>query len=261
MMKTSAGAGNLAISILIAMAVAATVLAPDTAGAVVDGTRTRVQRHPWMVSLQDFDGHVCGGAIIDLTTVVTAAHCTEEYFPEELSIIAGVSRLGDAGQQRSIVEIVEHPRYFDRDGFDIALVRLDQTLHWTRSVRPIRLARAIEVAGADSAVVTGWGARSETDEAGATRLRQARLPLVDDATCDRIMATEGEFISPRTELCAGATGPDSCYGDSGGPLVIRNHRGAPRLAGVVSWGIECGGTSPGVYAEVAHFRRWIRANL
>lgn len=251
----------LLIVVVSAVAVAVAIAAVEPAGAIVDGTGTRVQRHPWMVSLQDEGGHVCGGSLVSRTAVVTAAHCTEEYFADELEIAAGITRLGQTGQRRAVIEIVEHPAYFDRDGFDIAVLHLDRPVRLTRRVRPIRLARAVEVGRADQATVTGWGARFETDEAGSARLRQAPLPLVDDDACDTMMAREGEFISPASEICAGADGADSCYGDSGGPLVIRNHRNRPRLAGVVSWGIECGGVTPGVYAEVAHFRGWIRSVL
>lgn len=248
-------------AIVLLLAVLATSLVVDPAGAIVAGSRTRVQQHPWMVSLQDDGEHVCGASLITSTAVITAAHCTEDYFADEIEIVAGITRLDQTGQRRDVVEVVEHPAYFDRDGFDIAVVLFDPPIRTTRRVRPIRLARAIEVHRTDSATVTGWGARSETDELGSVRLRQATLPLVDDATCSVQLRNEGEFITPPSELCAGATGPDSCYGDSGGPLVIRNHRGKPRLAGVVSWGIECGGSTPGVYAEVAHFRAWIRSAL
>lgn len=230
----------------------------DSAGAIVAGTGTRVQRHPWMVSLQDADGHVCGASLISTTAVVTAAHCTEEFFPEELGIAAGITRLDQLGQRRQVTAIVEHPAYFRRDGFDIAVVVFEPPVRVTRRVRPIRLARPVEIARSPSGSVTGWGSVSENNERGTIRLREANLPLVDDVTCDRDIRAEGEFISPASELCAGSTGTDSCYGDSGGPLVIRNHRGRARLAGVVSWGIECGGATPGVYADVGHFRAWIR---
>ncbi len=57
-------------------------------------------------------------------------------------------------------------------------------------------------------------------------------------------------------MCAGGTGTNSCYGDSGGPLAIDTPRGRV-LAGVVSWGEECGGPTPGVHPEAPPFADWI----
>ena len=83
------------------------------------------------------------------------------------------------------------------------------------------------------------------------------MPLVDDSTCSP--AVDG--IDDRTETCAGGTGTDTCHGDSGGPLVIRGRSGDPRLAGVSSWGVECGGPEPGVYAEVPAVTGWLEQRL
>jgi len=69
------------------------------------------------------------------------------------------------------------------------------------------------------------------------------------------------------QMCAGGQrGKDSCNGDSGGPLA-RPETGQPggdghyTLVGVVSFGTKlCGaGGLPGVYANVAAYRDWIRA--
>lgn len=59
-------------------------------------------------------------------------------------------------------------------------------------------------------------------------------------------------------FCAGEWqgGRDACQGDSGGPFVCNG-----QLAGIVSHGAGCGEAAyPGVYADVAHYREWIRKN-
>ncbi len=40
------------------------------------------------------------------------------------------------------------------------------------------------------------------------------------------------------QICAGGLS-DACNGDSGGPLLILD-KGKPVLAGIISYGIECG---------------------
>lgn len=63
-------------------------------------------------------------------------------------------------------------------------------------------------------------------------------------------------------LCAGGeNGKDSCRGDSGGPLMAERDA-RMYLAGVVSFGYECGLSGwPGVYTRVNKFRDWIEGNL
>lgn len=49
-------------------------------------------------------------------------------------------------------------------------------------------------------------------------------------------------------------------GDGGGPLVCSGADGSIQLAGLVSWGIDCGHPGvPGVYVKVSHYLDWIRA--
>jgi secreted trypsin-like serine protease len=44
-------------------------------GRIVGGVDIRIEEAPYQVSLQYFDEHMCGGAIISKSFVVTAAHC------------------------------------------------------------------------------------------------------------------------------------------------------------------------------------------
>jgi secreted trypsin-like serine protease len=126
-------------------------------------------------------------------------------------------------------------------------------------VEAIGTASPTELAGATNATITGWGATSERDEIGSEALLRAEVPIVADRACSGQL--DGERIDADAEVCAGGTGTDSCYGNSGDPLVITGEDGAPKLAGVVSWGIECGSSSPGVYWEVPAFTEWIETRV
>lgn len=102
----------------------------------------------------------------------------------------------------------------------------------------------------------------------ATELQMLNVPVMSINLCKKLY---GSLIK-KGMLCAGYVegGKDSCQvqtkrkrllalkhvlaqGDSGGPLV-----GNGLLYGVVSWGEGCARyNKPGVYTDVAYFRRWI----
>lgn len=252
---------NLKAAIALGLVLVSVVGLMSPAGAIVNGRRARIQQVPWTVSLQDAEGHFCGGSLIAPDLVLTAAHCLEGYSSDEVTVLAGATFSNRTqGQRRDATALVTHRRYNRNPAFDIALVEVDRPFRENRRVQVIDLAVGADVAAASTATVAGWGDLSETDDRPVNRLRSAVVPLVDDATCQSQMQAEGEFIRMASELCAGGTGTDSCYGDSGGPLVITGQDGSKKLAGVVSWGIECGGATPGVYAEVPAFARWIGRN-
>jgi hypothetical protein len=64
-------------------------------------------------------------------------------------------------------------------------------------------------------------------------------------------------ISDIYEALSPAEVRDACYGDSGGPAFVQDGSGNPVQVGVVSWGIDCYGTAPGVYARIDAVADWI----
>merc|ERR1719343_1502567 len=89
-----------------------------------------------------------------------------------------------------------------------------------------------------------------------------------------LMDTFFDFTEPEDEqryvtlnltnqICAGYSkgGRDSCQGDSGGPLICFIDT-RPYVAGLVSWGVQCGMPNvPGVYTDVSKFLSWVRSNV
>lgn len=246
---------------LLGLATTAATLALSTssAAAIVGGEPIDITDAPWQVSLQDSSGHFCGGSVIGPSLILTAAHCTEGVSPAQITVRAGIGNLNDsAGQMRSVTKIFENGDYFTTGTSDASVLVLSSPLVFDATIQAIALGSADDVAGSTTAVTTGWGATVDSEESPTSdQLLGAEMPLIDDGSCSIALDAQDADFDPDTETCAGGTGADSCYGDSGGPLVVVAADGTPRLVGVVSWGIECGGASPGVYADVAGLSDWI----
>lgn len=246
----------LATAAIAATAFGATVVGgTGSAGAIVNGEATSITTTPWQVSIQNADGHFCGGTVIDATTVVSAAHCFEGESAAGVFVRAGVTdSRNSGGQDVRVTAITSHPEYARTEIGDVAVLRLATPLAFDDTVRAVELANRAELNGAQTALVSGWGDLSEQGGDGTTQLRSTTVPLVADQTCAASLG-----IDNAGEVCAGGTGADTCYGDSGGPLVVQTDDG-PKLGGVTSWGEACGGATPGVYAEVPNYADFINAN-
>jgi len=231
---------------------------------IVGGVEAIPHEFPWQVSLRrkSDNFHFCGGSVLDASTVITAAHCTEIWdSPEQVVIVAGDHNIEvEEGTEQTVgvTNLLVHESYGSPKSFenDIALWSLAAPLKLNANVAAVPL----PTQGQDSqgeCTVTGWGT---TSAGGSTPvvLMKVDVPVVSDQTC----RLEYPFSIADSMLCAGESGKDSCQGDSGGPMICYNADGSGYLGGVVSWGRGCGGLySPGVYTEVAYFVDWIAANI
>ena len=120
---------------------------------------------PWQVHVHVDGFPVCGGTILDKTTILSAAQC---FFPPDyLSsfIVAGITMEGSIdGQRREVKEVVNHPKYNSMTwDNDVAILKLDLPLTFNGNVQPACLpdpSFTPEDSG-EFAVVSGWGSNSE----------------------------------------------------------------------------------------------------
>ena len=120
---------------------------------------------PWQVQVH-VGGFLCGGTILDETTILSAAHCFYPP-PEYLSsvIVAGITIDGSLdGQRISVMEAVNHPMYNSMTlDNDLAILKLKSSLTFNENVQPACLPDPYftpEDSG-EFAVVSGWGTTSE----------------------------------------------------------------------------------------------------
>ncbi|XP_040337949.1 transmembrane protease serine 11E isoform X1 [Herpailurus yagouaroundi] len=228
---------------------------------IVGGTPVEEGEWPWQASLQ-WDGmHRCGATLINSTWLVSAAHCFRTYKdPTRWTASFGVT-IKTPKMKQGLRRIFVHEKYkYPSHDYDISVAELSSPVPYTNAVHRICLPDAShEFQPGDEMFVTGFGAL-ENDGSGQNHLRQVQVDLIDTKTCNEPRSYNGA-ITPRM-LCAGSLKGkrDACQGDSGGPLVSPDARDIWYLAGIVSWGDECGQPNkPGVYTRVTAFRDWIHS--
>jgi hypothetical protein len=260
-------------------------LSPETliAPQIVGGREARLGEVPWQVALvlkpyvtssNYYFGQVCGGSLIAPQWVLTAAHCMV-YAREDLAVVGGLTDLRAPTAQtqlRSVSRIIVHPRYNSATfANDLALLQLERPIEPNGALSVIAPATAADTPSGQRSVISGWGSIVAQDSTYSlppsypAQLQYARVPLVDNATCDAQIAAligrSGAVLD--SMVCAGwpEGGRDACQADSGGPLVVNGGDGW-RLAGVVSFGVGCAQpAAPGVYTRVSSYAGWIERHV
>lgn len=232
---------------------------------IVGGVDAIAHSWPWIINLT-FGGYVCGGTIIDDTTVLTAAHCCDG-FQNRVRHVKGT--IGDhrydkidAGEQEfKATRVVTHPDYSRRTiANDICVVKFPtMDLNYRKTA-----ARAcLPPAGwtppdGQRCWSAGWGIMSNGKPADV--LQEVDLEIISDEKCEK--TKNSGYLVEGAMMCAGwlEGGKDGCQGDSGGPLICANDQNHPIIAGITSWGFGCGTkNSPGVWTKVSSYIPWIQS--
>ena len=194
-----------------------------------------------------FQGQFCGGVLVGLEAVATAAHCVANKDPADLAVLVGAGNLCSSGpitgRRIAVRDIAVDPAYDPSTAeSDVAILTLAEAAGepareiWQQAPVPGR------------AVSYGW---SPTGSSGqACLLHAIAFDIPSQATCPLFFEGSTRRFDAEAMVCAVPIGSvTSCHGDSGGPLIAgldADQRGT--VLAVASWGVGCEG--PAVFARL-----------
>ena len=276
---------------------------PTLVKAIIGGKEVSdPHKYPWIVGIHwaetlRTESFGCGGSIISKDVVLTAAHCVTKL--PRIFISMGHSRISSEESTLFRVEsVLIHPDYDPYSELslnDIALLKLNQSLIFNTTIKPIALPsdnlshisknfelrpekKIAENMGPkkrdfDTFVsyhVAGRG--QEKTPKGASpitkNLKELELDVAQDDSCFRYfryLNTDEKELRNSHEICTQSLKPSIegvCYGDSGSPLMkIDSISGRVEIIGIASKisGISC--KHQAFYTRVSKFLPWINQNL
>ncbi|KAM3962346.1 vitamin K-dependent protein C [Aphomia sociella] len=225
---------------------------------IIGGRPAPPGKWPWQVAvLNRYKEAFCGGTLVSLRWVVTAAHCVRKRLYVRLGEYDLVMKNRGEMEMR-VTEAVIHPLY-DPDTVvnDVAMLRLPAP------ARP-DLGHGIaclphphqHLSPHTTCIILGWGKKRPTDLHGTRVLHEAQVSTIQQGVCRR---SYWQYAITDNMVCAGRGRRDSCAGDSGGPLLCRDRQMRYYLQGITSFGDGCGKRGKyGIYTRTSGYVPWIR---
>ncbi|XP_001862766.2 trypsin alpha-3 [Culex quinquefasciatus] len=256
---------KLFVFALLALATVAFASEEAPAGRLAGGALTLPGQHPSVVSIDSPYNLHCGGTIINLQHVLTAAWCVMHpttftlINPFWLRVIAGDVNLVPTSirrEVRSVTHLFVHPNYNRLSGNnDLAVMRVNTPFpEFHNTIEPAVINTRV-LADNTQCQYIGWGAPTNAANAPLNPAqRMIQVPTLAPAQCNVANVHNNRVLS--TMICAGSIPANAntvCQGNIGGGLFCNG-----QLTGVLSFGLACGAANqPGVYIDVRQYRQWI----
>uniref|UniRef100_A0A663N7Q6 Peptidase S1 domain-containing protein n=1 Tax=Athene cunicularia TaxID=194338 RepID=A0A663N7Q6_ATHCN len=197
------------------LSLTAVTLCKDGCRDIIGGHIVRTHSWPYM----------CGGALLDKRSVLTAAHC--QLKKSEVKLVLGFYQASIAEKYQQIFKVLQ---YFPNPQFgmssmenDIVLLKLNSIAKLNKYVQLLPLPVSCEDAKPGTTCkVAGWGVTSTGKP--SKYLQETTLEIVGRKSCESKFRNSTKITNNKLRGC----------GDSGGPLICSS-----RYSGIVSFGKGC----------------------
>ncbi|OQR67815.1 plasma kallikrein-like [Tropilaelaps mercedesae] len=175
---------------------------------IVGGRKALPREFPWQVSLQvsvtGWWAHICGGSLVTLQHVVTAAHCYRKKASHR--IVAGLflrDYLNEDVQVMPVSKFRIHESYNRPEPLmnDIALITLEKPLKMTDAVNSVCLPPPAPTLMRPGTIITvsGWGTTREGGRSSRS-LMAVDLPVISNEECKRMYDERESEMSPTSHF-------------------------------------------------------------
>ncbi|XP_030370347.1 chymotrypsin-2-like [Scaptodrosophila lebanonensis] len=230
-------------------------------GRIIGGTAADPNESPYQVSIQYDSDHICGGAILAPTWVVTAGHC----IMGGITVLVGVYDLKVVNEEfrYEVEEMFQHCSYLDAEmNHDIGMIRTKKRISFNEKVAMIQL-ETEELEPYAELRLTGWGATKYERKPSGTNSQDIDIeyPTIKQAMTFKFWPRgrclekwEPKLGVDEDGLCAyNSIGHGACVGDSGSPLT---HKG--KIVGLASYVSACARGLPDVFVSTFIYHDFIR---
>ncbi|CAH2229023.1 trypsin CFT-1-like [Pararge aegeria] len=251
------------VTVILAIVCLSTAAALPEQQRIAGGAVATLAQHPYTAAVLYASNNVnflpiCGGAIINNRSILTAIYCWSKtgVHSNQFRARTGSVNSTSGGVLHNIAQIISHPNYnsWNHDN-NIGILRVSTIIAFSTSVRPVPIAGSnYNLADYQFVWAIGWG-RTTVNSVVSEQLRRVEIRTINQGRCSEIYGVS--FVTPNM-ICAGwpTTGRGSCVADTGSPLLHNNV-----AVGVTSFSIGCGDVNfPPIYTRISRYTTWIQAN-
>ncbi|XP_066144718.1 uncharacterized protein [Euwallacea fornicatus] len=226
---------------------------------IIGGDVATAHEYPFQAALYIYvhvTQYFCGGSLIALNWVLTAAHCTQ--WATSILVVLGAHDLSIAEDN---IIVYNTTKYIIHENWnsvtlqnDVSLIQLPKKVTLNNYIDIVPVATGTDLYTRKISTTLGWGrtiAGSYSSE-----LRYVNASVISNDEC-KSYKEYAKYIEDH-HLCTSGEGfVGSCNGDSGGPILVNGTQ-----VGLVSFGvINCAAGYPSVNTRLTEFYSWINEKI